>query len=409
MKKTIFIGVLMGIFVSCQSSDHKKADAAVSPPTLESVVELSKDDIILGAERVADYINVFQGKRVAMVVNQTSTIEQTHLVDSFQSIGVNIIKVFAPEHGFRGNHSAGAIISNGVDTKTGLSVVSLYGKNKKPTAGMLADVDIVVFDIQDVGVRFYTYISTMHYVMEACAELGKQVVILDRPNPNGFYIDGPVLEKEYSSFIGMHPIPIVHGLTVAELALMINGEKWLKNEVVCDLKIIACQNYAHDLRYELPIKPSPNLPNMNSIYLYPYLGLFEGTNVSIGRGTPTPFQIVGRPGVQGDMTFTPKSIPGVSDHPKYENKVCGGYEVNDVADSTFFVNGGLNLKWLKMFYENNTESDGEFFKSFIYKLCGTKLLKQQIEQGLSEKEIRQSWQADLDNYKEIRKKYLLYP
>jgi uncharacterized protein YbbC (DUF1343 family) len=409
MKKTIIIGVLMGIFVACQSSDQNRSEDTVTPPASESEAKLDKDDIILGAERVADYISLFQGKRVAMVVNQTSTIGETHLVDSFQSIGVDIVKVFAPEHGFRGNHSAGAIISNGVDTKTGLSVVSLYGKNKKPTAAMLSNVDVVVFDIQDVGVRFYTYISTMHYVMEACAELGKQVVILDRPNPNGFYIDGPVLEKEYTSFIGMHPIPIVHALTVAELALMINGEKWLKNEVVCDVKIIACQNYAHNLLYELPIKPSPNLPNMNSIYLYPYLGLFEGTNVSIGRGTSTPFQMVGRPGVQGDIVFTPISISGVSDHPKYENKECGGYMVDDVQDSTFFSNGELNLTWMKMFYENNRSEDGDYFKSFIFKLCGNKMLKQQIEQGLTGGEIRESWQGDLDKYKEIRKKYLLYP
>ncbi|PCJ66579.1 MAG: hypothetical protein COA58_06380 [Bacteroidetes bacterium] len=399
----------MGIFVSCQSSDKKQVQKTIKPSQIESHVSYNKEDIILGAERIADYIKDFQNKRIALVVNQTSVIGTSHLVDTFQAIGVNIKKVFAPEHGFRGNHSAGAIISNGVDIKTGLPVVSLYGKNKKPTAEMLHDVDIVVFDIQDVGVRFYTYISTMHYVMEACAELGKQVIILDRPNPNGFYIDGPVLEKEYSSFIGMHPIPIVHGLTVGELALMINGERWLKGEVFCDLKVVGCKNYAHDLLYELPIKPSPNLPNMNSIYLYPYLGLFEGTNVSVGRGTTKPFQIIGRPGMQGDTSFIPESIPGVSDHPKYESKECKGFVVDDVNNPSFFTNGGLNLSWLKLFYDNNSVNEGEYFKSFIYKLCGTKSLKTQIEQGLSEEKIKESWQEDLDKYKEMRKKYLLYP
>lgn len=364
--------------------------------------------IITGAEQLTAYLPMLNGKRVGLVVNQASVIGDVHLVDTLLSIGVNIVKVFAPEHGFRGDHSAGATISNAKDEKTGLPILSLYGKTKKPNQEMLKDLDVLLFDIQDVGVRFYTYISTMHYVMEAAAEQNKEVVVLDRPNPNGFYIDGPILEPEYQSFIGMHAIPIVHGCTVAELAKMINGEGWLANGVVCNLKVIPCRNYNHTMLYQLPIKPSPNLPNMNSIYLYPYLGLFEGTNVSIGRGTNTPFQIVGRPGFKGSIEFIPKSIAGVSDHPKYENIECGGEVVGDVADSSIFKYPGLNLKWLQLMYQANSEEDGPFFKRFFTKLCGTKTLQQQIEEGWSIEKIKETWQPGLEEYKEMRKKYLLY-
>ena len=402
----------MIIFMACESAGSPKEETnrgrVVTTEGVDGMLE-EIVDIVVGAAKTADYLPFLKGKRVAMVVNQTSTIGSVHLVDTLKNLGVNVKKVFAPEHGFRGDHSAGAIIKNGLDVKTGLPVVSLYGANKKPTLEMLKDIDVVVFDIQDVGVRFYTYISTMHYIMEACAELGKKVLILDRPNPNGFYVDGPVLEKEFTSFIGMHPIPLVHGLTVGELALMINGESWLKGGVTCELKIVTCDNYDHTSLYHLPIKPSPNLPNMNSVYLYPYLGLFEGTNVSVGRGTPTQFQIVGRPGVKGDIEFTPISIPGVADDPKHQDKICGGFEVHDAEDESFFASPKLNLSWLILFYENNREEDGEFFKSFIYKLCGTKSLSEQIEQGKSADEIRALWQPELEKYKELRKKYLLYP
>lgn len=402
----------MIIFTACESARMSKEETNLekSPVTqrVDGIVKKTLD-VVVGAAKTSDYLPFLQGKRVAMVVNQTSTIGSVHLVDTLQNLGVNVKKVFAPEHGFRGDHSAGAVIKNGLDVKTGLPVVSLYGANKKPTADMLKDIDVVVFDIQDVGVRFYTYISTMHYVMEACAELGKKVLILDRPNPNGFYVDGPVLEKEFTSFIGMHPIPLVHGLTVGELALMINGESWLKEGVACELKIVTCDNYDHATLYQLPIKPSPNLPNMNSVYLYPYLGLFEGTNVSIGRGTSTPFQIVGRPGVKGDIEFTPISIPGVADDSKHENKLCGGFEVHDAEDKSFFASPKLNLSWLILFYKNNRAEDGEYFNSFIYKLCGTKSLSAQVEQGKSADEIRATWQPELEKYKELRKKYLLYP
>lgn len=397
----------MGIFFACQSSRDNTEEVKSSNDSIGTKV-IPPNDIIMGAERVTSYLPTLLGKRVALVVNQTSVINGSHLVDTFGSIGVNVVKVFAPEHGFRGNHSAGAVIKDGKDKKSGLPVVSLYGRNKKPTAEMLQDVDVVVFDIQDVGVRFYTYISTMHYVMEACAELGKKVVVLDRPNPNGFYVDGPILEKEYKSFIGMHAIPLVHGLTVGELALMINGEKWLKNEVICDLQVVTCQNYGHNMLYELPIWPSPNLPNMNSVYLYPYLGLFEGTNVSIGRGTEKPFQIVGRPGEEGDFSFTPISIPGVSKNPKHLGKVCVGYEVNDVKDSSLFNDPKLNLSYLISFYNSNKSENGSYFRDFFYKLAGNKELRMQIERGMSEDAIRKTWQPELEEYKRMRKKYLLY-
>ncbi len=407
MRKAVLITFLMAIIVSCRSSEIKKTENYTETKSLSQ--EVASKKIVLGAEKFGEYLPLLQGKRVALVVNQTSTVGNSHLVDTLRALGVDIKKVFAPEHGFRGDHSAGAIIKNGIDQKSGLPVVSLYGSTKKPSKEMLADVDIVLFDIQDVGVRFYTYISTMHYVMEACAEEGKKVVVLDRPNPNGFYVDGPTLNMEYQSFIGMHPIPIVHGLTVGELAGMINGEKWLKEGSQCDVTVVPCGNYSHELLYELPIQPSPNLPNMNSVYLYPYLGLFEGTNVSIGRGTDSPFQVVGRPGFEGPYFFTPRSIPGVSDQPKHEGEKCGGYMVNDTQDSTFFSEGYLHLNWLIEFYKSNRAEDGEYFKSFIYKLTGDETLKSQVEQGVSEEEIRKSWQPELENYKEMRKKYLLYP
>jgi uncharacterized protein YbbC (DUF1343 family) len=396
MKKSEFFAFLMIIFIGCSSMSINQT-------------EVIKDRIILGAEQLDQYVSQLGDKSVALLVNQTSTIGNVHLVDTLQALGVNIKKVFAPEHGFRGDHSAGAVVKNGLDEKTGLPVVSLYGKNKKPTPEMLANIDVIIFDIQDVGVRFYTYISTMHYVMEACAEQGKELIILDRPNPNGFYIDGPVLQKEYTSFIGMHPIPIVHGLTVAELALMIQGESWLKNDIKCNFSIVPCKNYTHDSLYQLPIKPSPNLPNMNSVYLYPYLGLFEGTNVSIGRGTQTPFQIVGRPGFEGNFSFTPQSMPGVSDHPKYEGKRCGGFIVNDAKQDDFFAKPSLNLDWFLLFCKKNTIENGTYFKSFIFKLMGNSLFKEQVISGLSAQDIKQTWQPELLKYKAMRKKYLLYP
>lgn len=355
------------------------------------------------AYQTEEYLPYLKGKSVGMVVNQTSIIGQTHLVDTLRSHEINITKVFAPEHGFRGEADAGATIKSGMDEKTGLPIISLYGKNKKPSSEQLKNLDVVIFDIQDVGARFYTYISTMHYVMEACAENNIPLMILDRPNPNGMYVDGPILEMEHQSFVGMHPIPILHGLTVAELAQMINGEKWLKNEIQCELKIIKNKNYNHNDSYSLPIKPSPNLPNDLSIALYPSLCLFEGTVISVGRGTEKPFQQIGHPLLtEFEHTFTPVSMPGSSVHPPFEDEKCYGldFESKDFED-------GISLKYLIEFYKSFPEKD-EFFNSFLTKLAGTESLRQQIEAGFSEEEIKMSWQAGLKEYKELREKYLIY-
>ncbi|MGM0579066.1 MAG: exo-beta-N-acetylmuramidase NamZ family protein [Bacteroidota bacterium] len=358
---------------------------------------------IPAAYQTEEYLPFLKGKSVGMVVNQTSTIEQTHLVDTLRSHEINIKKVFAPEHGFRGDADAGATVKSGTDQKTGLPIISLYGKNKKPTKEQLQDLDLIIFDIQDVGARFYTYISTMHYVMEACAENDIPLMILDRPNPNGMYVDGPVLEMEHQSFVGMHPIPILHGLTVAELAQMINGEKWLKDDLQCELKIIKNKNYSHSDSYSLPIKPSPNLPNDLSIALYPSLCLFEGTVISVGRGTEKPFQQIGHPALTDfEHTFTPVSMPGSSVHPPFEDEKCYGidFESKDFEE-------GISLKYLIDFYKRFPDKD-EYFNSFLTKLAGTESLRQQIEAGFSEEEIKMSWQAGLEGYKEMRVKYLIY-
>ena len=368
----------------------------------------SKDNpkaIAVGASKLDAYLPQLQGKRVAMMVNQTSTIGASHVVDTLLQWGVNIVKIFAPEHGFRGDHADGAHIANGTDPKTGLPIVSLYGKNRKPSDEMLSDIDVIVFDIQDVGVRYYTFISSMHYLMEACATNGKEMMVLDRPNPSGHYVDGPVLAIENRSFIGMHPVPLVHGMTVAEFALMINGERWLNDGDTCLLTVIPCDNYAHDSMYQLPIRPSPNLPNMQSVYLYPSLGLFEQTNVSVGRGTDKPFQVLGRPGVHPKLVyqFTPRSIPGVSDYPKHENQLCYGVDLSNTAVDR------INLEYLKFFYSINNEStNGPYFKSGFKKLAGSDDLQQQIESGMTVEDIYKSWQPGLDAFKKIRVKYLLY-
>ncbi|MGY0408016.1 MAG: exo-beta-N-acetylmuramidase NamZ family protein, partial [Polaribacter sp.] len=320
---------------------------------------------------------------------------------SLLSLKINIKKIFAPEHGFRGKSDAGEVLKDGLDTKTGLPILSLYGKNKKPTAAQLKGIDVLIFDIQDVGVRFYTYISTLHYVLEACAELDIQVILLDRPNPNAQYIDGPVLELKYQSFVGMHKVPVVYGMTIGEYGKMINGEKWLKNGVKCNLKVIPLENYTHQTKYSLPIKPSPNLPNDKSINLYPSLCFFEGTTISVGRGTEMQFQIYGSPFLtKSNFTFTPKPNEGAK-YPKYNNSICFGKDLRKTKNLT-----QLNISYLIKAYKQNTSK--EFFNSFFTKLAGTKKLQQQIEQGLSEKEIKKTWQKDLEKFKSIRKKYLLY-
>lgn len=359
--------------------------------------------IQVGALQMAEYLPFLENKKVGLVVNQTSVVGEMHLADTLLTRGITITKVFAPEHGFRGQADAGEKVRDGVDTKTGLPIISLYGSNKKPTPAQLEGIEVVVFDIQDVGTRFYTYISTMHYVMEACAENRIPVIILDRPNPNGMYVDGPVLDLSVSSFVGLHPIPILHGLTVGELAMMINEEGWLKGKLKCDLTVIKNKNYDHTYRYSLPVKPSPNLPDDLSIALYPTLCLFEGTEISVGRGTYEPFQQIGHPNLKGmSHEFIPRRIDGMSKYPPHENEICYGIKFDRKPYSS-----GFTLQYLIDFHEAY-EGEKPYFNNFFEKLAGSKKLARQIKDGYSEREIRRTWQPELDNYKALRKKYLLY-
>ncbi len=365
--------------------------------------------VLPGAYDMEHYLPLLTGKHVAVVANQTSRIGEVHLVDTLLARGVQIVRIFSPEHGFRGNAGAGVTVKDQKDTKTGLPIISLYGKHRKPLPQDLDSVDIVIFDIQDVGVRFYTYISTLHLVMEACAEQGKQVLVLDRPNPNGFYVDGPVLDTFYRSFVGMDPVPVVYGMTPGEYAGMLNGEKWLKNGVQCDLEVVKCRNYTHRTYYELPVKPSPNLPNMRSVYLYPSLCFFEGTIMSVGRGTDFPFEVYGHPDYPSHLfSFTPRSIPGAALHPKYEGKVCYGVDLRNIPLRFLRDNKHLVLDWVMDAYREMGKKT-DFFKAYFDKLAGTDRLRQQIEAGKDKYAIRWSWNKDLDKFKKIRKKYLLYP
>lgn len=359
--------------------------------------------VVVGAEQMDVLLPKLRHKSVALVVNHTSLVGKTHLTDTLISSGITIKKVFAPEHGFRGAAADGEKINDGVDSKTGLPIVSLYGANRKPTPGQLADVDVVVFDIQDVGTRFYTYISTMHYVMEACAELGKKMIVLDRPNPNADYIDGPIRVPSLKTFVGMHPIPIVHGLTVGELAGMINGEGWLENKVKCDVEVIPVKGWTHHDFYSLPVKPSPNLPNDQAVQLYPSLCLFEGTVISVGRGTQQPFLVIGNPRFE-DMpfSFTPQSIPGMSNEPPHEGETCYGLDLSQVE-----VEPRITLKYLLDFYKKYPEKDKFFIGSFD-RLAGTPELKEQIKRGMTEEEIKATWKKGLDEYRQMRSKYLIY-
>jgi len=377
----------------------------------------SESTLLTGADQTSEYLPDLKGKKVGMVVNPTSIIGNRHSVDSLRSLGINIVKVFGPEHGFRGEASAGAKVNSNIDTKTGLPVISLYGSHYKPTPEDLKGIDMMMFDIQDVGVRFYTYISTLHYIMEACVENKVKLIVLDRPNPNGFYVDGPVLEEKFKSFIGMHPIPVLHGMTIGEYAAMINGEGWLKGKIKCDLKIVKLKGYDHHMDYTLPVKPSPNLNTQQSILLYPSLCLFEGTIISQGRGTHMPFQILGSPALKGkyDFTFTPVSIKGMSETPLHQNQLCYGLDLRKYDTSVFKKTGQLNLSWLIDMY--NAYPDKEKFFDFkqskqmnnFNRLAGNDKLQKQIASGLSEQEIRASWEPGLSAYKEMRKKYLLYP
>ncbi|MDO5656416.1 MAG: DUF1343 domain-containing protein [Flavobacteriaceae bacterium] len=366
--------------------------------------------IVLGAEQKDIYLPMLKGSRVGVITNQTGIIpgleQDTHIVDALIEEKINVIKIFAPEHGFRGTADAGEIIKDGKDSKTGLPIVSLYGKNKKPTDAQIQDLDILLFDIQDVGVRFYTYISTLHYVMEAAAENGKQVIVLDRPNPNAHYIDGPILEKQHTTFVGMHPVPIVYGMTIGEYARMINGEKWLKNGIQANLQVVKLQNYNHLTEYILPVKPSPNLPNNQSIYLYPSLCFFEGTNVSEGRGTSQQFQIYGSPFLKNmNFNFTPEPNEGAKS-PKHQGQICYGEDL-----SNFPKLNEINLDWILKAYKNNTHPT--FFTNesgafWLDKLAGTSDLRLQIEKGWTAEQIKAGWQKGLKDFEKTRQKYLLY-
>ena len=380
-------------------------------PQIFSRVEViikTDSDVELGAERMNEYMPILKGKRVALVANHTSLIGNTHLVDTLRSLKVNIVKVFAPEHGFRGAADAGEKVKSTKDAKTGLPLISLYGDNKKPKPEQLADVDVVIFDIQDVGARFYTYISTLSLVMEACAEKDIQLIVLDRPNPNGHYTDGPVLDSAFSSFVGMHPVPVVHGMSVGEYAKMVNGEGWLKGKLKCKLQVISCKGWQHNQYYQLTVPPSPNLQTMNAIYLYPSLCFFEGTIVSIGRGTPKPFEMIGFPEcTQGNFSFTPKSGPG-SKSPPYENKECKGFDLSGFGENFLRDTKSIYLFWLQNLYESSGKNP-KYFNDFFDKLAGTDKLRKQILEGKTEVEIRKSWEPGLNTYRQIRKKYLLYP
>lgn len=364
--------------------------------------------ITTGAQQFEKYGQLIKGKRIAVVANQSSIVGEKHLIDFLLEKEVIISKVFSPEHGFRGTAGAGEKVQSNIDSKTGIQIVSLYGKHKKPTITDLQDIDIVLFDLQDVGVRFYTYISTLTYVMEACAENNKPIIILDRPNPNGFYVDGPVLETEYKSFVGMHPVPVVYGMTIGEYAKMVNGEKWLNDGISCDLSIIKLKNYKRNMLVKLPIKPSPNLPNWESIYLYPSLCFFEGTVISAGRGTDFPFQIYGHPDLKlGSFNFTPTPNVG-SKYPKLEGKHCNGQNLSGYAHNFKNNNVGLNLSWLIETYKTLNNDSIVVFNDYFNTLAGNKELKQQIIDGWSEEKIKESWKQGLNDFKAMRKKYLIY-
>ncbi len=394
VKNTFLFLVL--IMVSCGSLANKK----------EPFKKLSINyapEIKTGADNYASYLPLLKDKRVGIVTNQTGILsDKTHLVDFLLSKNIKIKTIFAPEHGFRGTADAGEHVIDGKDAKTSLPIISLYGDNRKPKPEQLAGIDVMIFDLQDVGLRFYTYLSTLHYVMEACAENNIPLIILDRPNPNGNIVDGPILETAFTSFVGMHPVPVLYGMTIGEYGQMINGEKWLQNGVPCKLTVISCLNYSRKMTYSLPVKPSPNLPNDQAINLYASLCLFEGTNVSVGRGTEKQFQIYGSPFLpKGDFNFVPKPNFG-SKEPMHKDQICYGEDLSAVAKVK-----QLELKWLLKAY-NETSDKSKFFNPFFTKLAGTKKLQQQIETGTSEVDIRKSWEKGLNDFKEMRKKYLIY-
>ncbi|MDP4711149.1 MAG: DUF1343 domain-containing protein [Saprospiraceae bacterium] len=371
---------------------------------------VEKEPLQVAASRTAVYFPELQGKRLGLMVNHTSIVNGVHLVDTLLASGMLVDVVFAPEHGFRGDADAGAVIGDGVDDKTGVRLLSLYGGKYKPDPEDLASLDLVIFDIQDVGARFYTYVSSMTYLMEACAEQGIPFMVLDRPNPIGYYVDGPVLDTAYRSFVGMHPIPVVHGLTVGELATMINGEGWLKGGVQADLRVVSCAGYDHQTYYDLPVPPSPNLPNMKAIYLYPSTCFFEGTVASEGRGTDKQFQVYGHPDFPGgDVSFTPMPMKGAQ-KPKLEGQLCKGFDLSALSIDTLRNIRQVQVEYLIDFYQGFPSKDSLFLKNlYLDKLAGGKELREAILAGNNAAQIRASWEPELSAYRALRKKYLLYP
>lgn len=363
-----------------------------------------RERLLTGADQLDVLLPKLTGKRVGLMVNHTALLGKRHLADTLKALGVNLVKIYGPEHGFRGTADAGEEIKDGIDARTGVPVVSLYGKNYKATPEQVADVDIIVFDIQDVGVRFFTYISSLHYLMETCAENGKKLIVLDRPNPNGGYVDGPVRTPEQKSFVGMHPIPIAHGMTIGEYARMINGEGWLADRRTCDLEVIPMKGWRHGARLPIPVKPSPNLPNDHAIGMYPSTCLFEGTVLSIGRGTPNPFEVTGHPDLKGQpYAFTPVAIEGMDKNPKLKDTECFGLDMRNEP-----LTEGVTLKYLIRMYEAFPDKE-KFFISYFDKLAGNTKLKEQIRAGMSEAQIKETWKPELDAFKVIRSKYVLYP
>lgn len=401
-KSTYFLLVfhLFFVFYSCGQSKKTKSGDNLK------LAQQEKNEIIPAANQMHLYLNLLSNKNVGVVANQTAIVKSNygyiHLIDTLLQSGIKVVKAFAPEHGFRGDADAGETVLNGADKKTGLPIISLYGKNKKPTEAQLKKCDVLIFDIQDVGVRFYTYISTLHYVMEACAENNIPLIVLDRPNPNAHYIDGPTLQTAHKSFVGMHPVPLVYGMTIGEYAQMINGEKWLNTNKKCDLTIIPIKNYTHNSFYSLPVIPSPNLPNDVAINLYPSLGFFEGTTINAGRGTNAQFQQYGAPFFpKSDFSYIPTPNIGAK-NPKHLNKICYGVNLQNTQRLS-----AINLEWLLDAYAK-TPADETFFGPTFTIHAGNTILEEQIKKGVSAQKIRESWQLDLEHFKKIRVKYLLY-
>jgi len=376
---------------------------------LSSSLICQQNEMLTGAERTSYYLPLLKGKNIGLVVNQTSIIGKVHLVDSLIQMGLNVKKIFAPEHGFRGNADAGEKISDSKDAKTGVPIISIYGSKKAPEKADLEGIDILIFDIQDVGTRFYTYISTLHYVMLSCADNNVPLIVFDRPNPNGHFIDGPMLDLAYQSFVGMHPIPVVHGMTIGEYAQMINGENWLGDNKRTNLQVVSCLNYKHSDIYNLPIPPSPNLPNMRSIYLYPSICYFEGTQISLGRGTNKQFQVLGAPNLNaGDFTFTPEPKPGAMNPPQL-GKLCRGMDLSGLQELQIKAKKTIDLSYLIQVYRDYPDKESFFLPGMFFdKLAGSSKLREMIQSGYSEQQIKDTWQPGLNQFKKLRKKYLIY-